>query len=92
MASDDSEKPMNHEHPQHAPDVQKLRTIGSVRRIRWTYDSQYKVEFRGDAHAHAPDELVEKANDLGFEEVGGPASRDRDSLLIRRAETEIEIE
>lgn len=81
-------------HPQFDPDIQRLRTYPEVHRIDWTYDERYKVRFTSTAVMSSQiDEFVARLrNESSFDEVGGPASRSGNSILIQREETSIEID
>lgn len=71
MTDDKSTRQNQQEHPQHAPDVQTLRTFNGVRRINWTYSSQFKVEFESGRLSDVQDRFVETARQLGFEGSAG---------------------
>jgi hypothetical protein len=80
-------------HPQYDPDIQTLRTYPEVAQIEWAYDETYKVRFTTDAGMGGQiDTFVARLRDeSSFAEVGGPASRSGNSILIQREETPIEI-
>jgi hypothetical protein len=82
----------NDTHPQYDPAIQRLRTYPSVLSIDWVRDERYKVNFRTAAATGYPiEEFVAQLDESNFGEVGGPASRSGDSILIQREETTIEI-
>jgi hypothetical protein len=82
----------NDTHPQYDPAIQRLRTSPTVHSIDWVRDERYKVNFRADAATGYPiEEFVAQFDESSFGEVGGPASRSGDSILIQREETTIEI-
>jgi hypothetical protein len=80
-------------HPQYDPDIQTLRTYPEVARIEWAYDERYKVSFTTDAVMGSQiDAFVARLREeSSFAEVGGPASRSGNSILIQREETTIAI-
>lgn len=82
----------NDTHPQYDPDIQTLRTYPEVQSIDWCYDERYTVSFTATAMMGSQiDEFVARLAESSFTEVGGPASRSGNSILIERTATTIEI-
>lgn len=69
-------------HPYFDEDIQTMRTFRDVQTIEWVAQDTFKVQFGRTARI---DEFLARAlSEFGFVEVGGPASRSNNEVVIRR--------